>query len=57
MEGSWDSHRHLQAVGPEPEAALPLWCAPASVALTPTVFPPREVEAGTAGSSRAESSL
>lgn len=23
VEGSWASHRRLQAVGPEPEAALP----------------------------------
>lgn len=40
VEGSWASHRCLQAVGPEPEAALPPQCAPASIAPTPTVFPP-----------------
>lgn len=28
VEGSWASHRRLQAVGPEPEAALPPQCAP-----------------------------
>lgn len=35
VEGSWASHRRLQAVGPEPEAALPPQCAPASIAPTP----------------------